>query len=80
MRPATAHAAAKLPQILFKLFFLVLYAQKQFGTKQVEASRPARQPPYGLVNSCIIHGNAYKEKSFQENVQKESSWRHYPKR
>lgn len=62
MRPATAHAVTRLPQALFNLFFLVLYAQEKFGTKQIEARRPPRQPPYRPVNSCIIDGNAYKEK------------------
>lgn len=64
MRPVKAHAAAKLPPALFNLFFLVLYAQKKFGTKEVETSRPTRQPPDGPMYSCIINGNAYKEESF----------------
>lgn len=64
MRPTTAHAAPRLPQALFNLFFLVLYAQEKFGTKQIEARRPSRQPPNGPVDSCIIDGNAYKGKVF----------------
>lgn len=65
-----AHAAAKLPQVLFELFFLILYAQKQFGTKQIKAGRPPRQPPYGPMNSCIINGNAYKGKKFCRKTSK----------
>lgn len=74
-----AQTVAKLPQTLFNLFFLVLYTQKKFGTKQIEASRPPCQPLYRPMNRCIIDGNAYKEKKFR-HFRWEYPWRHYPKR